>query len=200
MYDDLLNLSVEEARERILAIRADLRRHRDQVGDDRCMFDDYWVYRHVSGLPDHPPKELPPPEKRRQLCTHFYEYRRDPEDSRPLPREKYPQGPKPLDEDVEKHKEDLVWLLGELAKMRIAITMHYYIAFKSGRRLTWKDDCALFYALLPDGINPNFWLPDRDTFLNGWGESGGCSHFWRSHKSCPTEVHNLHEWGPCGTK
>lgn len=175
--------------------RNDIIYHYSAQGDDRCHEDDYLVHRWLDDTPNETGL-LPPPEERKRLCAEFYEWRRNPRHTKsgcPL------KVPDDVNCDVREAmgRYNYGWLYAELLKIQVAIKKHRDNPAQENRPRTYKDDLAL-YAAVPGLDEPNFWLPSREEFLNGWGESGGCPHFWRSHQKCPVKIHNFHAWGPCG--
>src|SRR5690606_32948778 len=73
-----MNSEEENAlRRKIAAIRAAIRHHRDEKGDDRCWLDDYFIW---DFLPDSPgvPTTLPPGDEAMAACRAFYNLRNAP--------------------------------------------------------------------------------------------------------------------------
>lgn len=68
-------MTIEEKFARLEALRAAIRNHRDQKGDDRCWIDDYSVWGLLNDTPAEP-RALPNYETMMKKCSAFYEYRR----------------------------------------------------------------------------------------------------------------------------
>lgn len=173
----------------IKAIRNEIRYHRDQKGDDRCWVDDVRLW---TLLPDASPKPtaLPPFEEMMKRCGAFYRNRRA-----DLPDIVPPdaiQNPAEWDNDLGSMGEEI--LKKELDKLLQAIKLHRDI---SGRERTLDDDRAL-YRVLPEKRTADFRLPAEADFLGeARAPKAGCPSFWRSHKTCPSDHHDIHRWGPC---
>lgn len=79
----LATKSLELSNNEVLRLRAAIRNHRDQRGDDRCWIDDEMLY----GSLDEPlPLDisaLPPKEDFLKSCERYYEQRRCPLDAYP---------------------------------------------------------------------------------------------------------------------
>ena len=179
---------MEREKQLIKKLRAAIRMHRDQKGDDRCWLDDFLLWKLIPRK-EKDPKKLPPIEEAMKKCIQFYERRG----------KRIHEGNKKVnysDEDLEiMNKEELVSELNKIAK---AIRNH-----RDRSQRTWKDDQKL-YDVLPEKEHADFYLPPRNEFIGGeqkrrgcGDKASGCPNFWKSHKNCKTEEHNLHQWGPC---
>lgn len=174
--------------EKIRACRQAIRYHRDQKGDDRCWVDDYVVWKFLS---DTPPEPTKPPsfEKAMGCCRSFYDHRRaEQPDYAPA---NAVSNPALWDADLDALSE--AERAAELERIQAAIRTHRDVI---GRERTLDDDRAL-YDILPEKIPADFRLPGKPEFLDGVKLGCGCPNFWKSHENCPTNNHNLHQWGPC---
>jgi hypothetical protein len=165
---------------RLERLRSAIRFHRDQAGDDRCWLDDYILYRE---LPDSAPEpaSLPNAKEMFERCSRYFNQRGCSADTSVYRQACVASTPPVCAETTD-----------EIMRIESAIRAHR----EKGELLTWKDDLDL-YMTLPEKKGANFSLTPKDEFLYGWGESGGCPHFWRSHLRCCVERHDLHSWGPC---
>ena len=170
----------EQLRGAIKKIRAVIRYHRDQKGDDRCWLDDFLVWELLIDNPNQLKFSFDEGMKR---CTQFYELRRC--DKLELPAQA--MHPSQWDEDVV--KMDLKQLDLGLRKLQKAIEQH-----RSLTKRTFRDDQEL-YEVLPEKLPGDFRLPPRDEFLGTVKPNAGCPNFWKSHTKCSGK-HNLHQWGP----
>jgi hypothetical protein len=166
----------------ILRLRAAIRWHRDQKGDDRCWLDDFRVWACVEGSPAQP---LRVPDDAMAQCRAFFLHRNAAAPDIPPPDAGVP-GDDDIDDMTPAH------LAAELARVQAAVRAHRDIA----RPRTAGDDRAL-YAVLPEKIPADFRLPPEGEFL---GEAraphAGCPSFWRSHGAC-AGAHDFSRWGPC---
>ena len=191
----LTALPADALAQAIRECRLDIRYHRDQKGDDRCHLDDALVHRHlVDTVPE--TGVLPLVAERRLQCNDFFAFRQRPGDPQPQSPEAI-NDPAQWDHDLIAPRDDRqAWLVHELLRVFAAIRTHRDYNKQIFSCRTWQDDVVL-YEVLPEKLSADTRLPSREEFIEGWGDSGGCPHFWRSHVSCPAARHNLHEWGPC---
>lgn len=74
----LLGRTVHELAERVVALEAGIRTHRDQRGDDRCWLDDVALYALLADTPPaagSPRPPMPPREKFLANCSRYYDAR-----------------------------------------------------------------------------------------------------------------------------
>jgi len=178
-------MNKSEVLSRVVLLRSVIRKHRDQIGDDRCWIDDYWLWELLSDTKDF--CEKPNFEDGMKACRKFYEFRRK-EDFIPRKDTVFD------DRDLNVMSDDD--LFSELTLLESAIRKHRDIL---NRPRTWKDDEEL-YMVLPDGISADFRLPPKEEFLDGVKEGCGCPNFWKSHENCEEKTCDLHNWGPCTVK
>jgi hypothetical protein len=170
-------------------LRAAIRYHRDQKGDDRCWIDDNKLW---ALLPDSPPDlvGLPSFDEMMKRCSDFFQYRRA-EAPDPVPADAALDA-STWDSDCE--AMSTTELQHELQRTQDAIRTHRDVA---GRERTLEDDRKL-YLVLPEQLAADFRLPSKEDFL---GETraphAGCPSFWRSHQQCSCHEHDVHRWGPC---
>ncbi|HLC45488.1 MAG TPA: hypothetical protein VJI67_01285 [archaeon] len=76
MDEDLQGKQAKELATEVLRLRTQIRKHRDQRGDDRCWLDDLELY---SILPEKTKADLtlPPREKFLKSCARFWESRQE---------------------------------------------------------------------------------------------------------------------------
>lgn len=168
-------------KEKILLLRSAIRLHRDQVGDDRCWIDDYYLWDLVPG------SDIlikPSFEDGMIKCKEFFLFRRNDvmpnNDARVF-----------SDEDLEFFNDNDLTL--ELNKIENAIIKHRDI---TNRPRTWMDDEELYFVL-PEKLSADFRLPSEEDFLGRGKDCAGCPNFWDSHNGCSIASCNLHSWGPC---
>lgn len=175
--------------DQIKTVRAAIRYHRDQKGDDRCWVDDERLW---ALLPDAPPepRALPSFEDMMKKCGAFYHLRRaDVPD--PIPAQAQ-HDPLQWDADLETMSE--ADAEQELSRLHEAARRHRSI---QDRDLTIEDDRQL-YRVLPEQLTADFRLPPEPDFLGeANAPAAGCPSFWRSHQHCPNSTHDIHVWGPC---
>lgn len=181
-------LNEHSLRALIKLIRATIRWHRDQKGDDRCWLDDFKVWQMAfdritvlyflnfdTGM---------------AICRIYYAFRRS-DKADPIPEDAIVDK-RLWNADLDKMNAGELRL--ELEKLQTAIINHRDI---EDRPRTFKDDRAL-YSVLPEKIPADFRLPAVEDFL---GErkapNAGCPSFWRSHGECLARCHKFHQWGPC---
>ena len=171
--EKLGSLSHAHLRQGVLNLRNALRWHRDQRGDDRCWADDIRLYELI------PEKEgvitrLPEWEKMYVECSRFKQMRGS---------DKHTEiGLMATDSgsfDSDLDKMDGSGLVTEIMKLRDAIIKHR----KLGPNKTSEDDAEL-YALLPEKIPGDFWLPS-ELLTN-------CRRFWETKQTHNPE--RIHEW------
>ncbi len=170
-------------------MRAVIRNHRDQRGDDRCWLDDYAVWALVKGS-FLMPTALPDRDSGVDMCRGFYKFRRaDSADTAP------PDAiTDPALWDADLNDMDDAQVAAVLETLQIAVRAHRDAACTN---LTIDDDRRL-YAALPEKMPADFRLPAVDDFLGeGRAPHAGCPSFWRSHNDCGVKSHDLSTWGPC---
>lgn len=171
----------------IRRLRAGIRLHRDQRGDDRCWLDDWRLWKL---LPETVLDDTRVPADATARCEAFYRHRRA-DVADPVPADAIID-PARWDDDLA--GADGATLNVELARLRGAIADHRDV---EDRERTLDDDRAL-YAVLPEKIPADFRLPPEPEFLGeARAPTAGCPAFLRSHGTCPGTCHNLHRWGPC---
>lgn len=174
---------------RILRLRAAIRHHRDQRGDDRCWLDDWRLWKK---LPDTILDDTAIPSDATARCEAYFRHRRS-DTADPTPANAI-RNRRRWNEDVDGMGRE-GWA-AELGRIEAAIRAHRDIL---GRERTLADDRAL-YAVLPENIPADFRLPPEAEFLGEDADPiAGCPAFWRSHATCPGTCHDLHRWGPCAT-
>ncbi|NBS41302.1 hypothetical protein EBS80_01425 [bacterium] len=175
----------------LLRLRAAIRHHRDQKGDNRCWLDDWRLWNKLRDVAFVDDTVIPDDAMAR--CEAYYRHRRS-ETADPMPANAI-RDRRRWNADIDNLSRAKQY--DELSRIESAIRAHRDIV---GRERTLDDDRAL-YAILPENLPADFRLPPEDQFL---GETlaphAGCPAFWRSHGSCPGTCHNLHTWGPCGPK
>ncbi|MBP7134148.1 hypothetical protein KBA73_02940 [Patescibacteria group bacterium] len=178
-----------ETIQQIKLLRAAIRYHRDQKGDDRCWVDDYLLWKLLSDTPSEP-TALPPFEEMMKACRAFYLYRRtDEADLQPADAN---VDSATWDQDLE--QMTLSAAERERETIESSIRIHRDI---QGRDRTVEDD-RLLYRVLPEKMVADFRLPPEEDFLGEHrAPKAGCPSFWRSHEQCPCATHDIHAWGPC---
>jgi len=186
----ILQLDAESILCQLKSGRAALRYHRDQKGDDRCFLDDYIVWAKLSESV-HVFTILPRFEDAMHLCRMFHSFRNAIQ-ADVIPDDVVIDSAQ-WDDDLMGNCEEE--LLAKLSVLHEAIRVHRDII---SRPRTADDDRAL-YAVLPEKVPADFRLPSEAEFLGeACAAQAGCPAFWRSHMNCLRNVHNFHQWGPCG--
>lgn len=179
-------LNEHELRVLIKLIRAVIRWHRDQKGDDRCWLDDFKVWQMAFDRITE--VHFPDFETGMAICRVYYAYRRT-DYPDPVP-ENAILDPRLWNADLTIMTIDELRV--ELEKLQTAIRTHRDI---SDRIRTFEDD-RLLYLVLPEKIPADFRLPSEADFL-GEHKDRGCPAYWRSHEKCYTLCHQFDKWGPC---
>ena len=174
----------------LLRMRAAIRHHRDQRGDNRCWLNDWKLWRN---LEDTILNDATIPKDAMARCEAYYRNRRS-------------DAPEAIPENAiratRRWNEDIDGLgrggtLREMRRVEAAIRAHRDA--EDGEH-TANHDRAL-YAVLPENLPADFRLPPRDEFLGETlSPNAGCPAFWRSHGFCADGCHDLHRWGPCMAK
>lgn len=186
-----LKLTKGKLRLAIIARRKAIRKHRDQLGDNRCWLDDYWLYVFLDDSPP-APISIKAIDDALERCKKFFVFRRD-DTPDPIP-------PNAITDrrhwDTYLKRMSRAKLLLELKWIQRAIKTHRDIEETEQRPRNIYDDRRL-YSVLPERIPADFRLPPREEFI---GEvrapHAGCPAFIRSHASCKGTC-NIHAWGPC---
>ncbi|MEK6847186.1 MAG: hypothetical protein AABY16_03405 [Nanoarchaeota archaeon] len=179
-----------DKKEKIIQLRNAIRYPRDQTGDDRCWLDYRKAYALLPNTDKTQLERLPDYEKGMQICTAFYNKRKDVQSR--IPRKIMPQAE--WDKDLEDRSEAALNII--LSELEVAARKHRDTPVE---QLTLTDDKEL-YRLLPEygRVPVDFTLPPREKFLGSAKDCAGCPNFWKSHANCPTAPsHNPHAWGPC---
>jgi hypothetical protein len=171
--EKLGTLSLTHLKQEILDFRKDLRYHRDQLGDDRCWVDDSLLYEHL------PEKKgiitrLPKWDKMAVECSRFQRMRGSGKHTGIGFKE---VNYNLFDSDLD--KMDSTAMIRELMVLRVAVRKHRDL----GPKKTLEDDAEL-YALLPEKIPADFWLPP-ELLIN-------CHRFWDIKQTHNPE--KIHEW------